>query len=242
MLQDVRVDKKQSEEDVARAWQVGSPPVSPSSPIVYGEQDSITLQGNLKRALSYVPTLTEGILVTEDDSDASYEVRPGWAKAVNATPAPQASTQPDTLSDLQHEALYLAKADIGDLQVIGQGQFGEVFKGVLRRGSESTPVAVKMTKKTISDYLQQSFLKEMRIMSEMVHPNIVRLYGLVTEDVPSPWIVLEYMEHGDLKTFLTKNERPIQQLVKYMVDVAMGMHYISERGLVHRVSRTIMVD
>ena len=42
-------------------------------------------------------------------------------------------------------------------------------------------MAVKMTKKTISDYLQQSFLKEMRIMSEMVHPNIVRLYGLVTE-------------------------------------------------------------
>ena len=61
------------------------------------------------------------------------------------------------------------------------GQFGEVFKGVLRQGSESTPVAVKMTKRTISEYLQQSFLKEMRIMSEMVHPNIVRLYGLVTE-------------------------------------------------------------
>ena len=25
-------------------------------------------------------------------------------------------------------------------------------------------------------------------------------------------------------------------MVKYMVDVAMGMHYISEKGLVHRVS------
>ena len=33
-----------------------------------------------------------------------------------------------------------------------------------------------------------------------------------------------------------KNERPVKQLVKYMIDVAMGMHYISERGLVHRVS------
>ena len=27
----------------------------------------------------------------------------------------------------------------------------------------------------------------------------------------------------------------METLVKYMVDVAMGMHYIAERGLVHRV-------
>lgn len=29
--------------------------------------------------------------------------------------------------------------------------------------------------------------------------------------------------------------RPVEQLVKYMIDVAMGMHYLSEKGLVHRV-------
>lgn len=33
-----------------------------------------------------------------------------------------------------------------------------------------------------------------------------------------------------------KNERSVDQLIKYMIDVAMGMHYIMERGLVHRVS------
>ena len=43
------------------------------------------------------------------------------------------------------------------------------------------PVAVKMTKRTISDYLQESFMKEMTIMSQMMHPNIVRLYGIVNE-------------------------------------------------------------
>ena len=31
--------------------------------------------------------------------------------------------------------------------------------------------------------------------------------------------------------------RPVEQLVKYMIDVAMGMHYLAEKGLVHRVSR-----
>ena len=33
-----------------------------------------------------------------------------------------------------------------------------------------------------------------------------------------------------------RNERSVDQLIKYMIDVAMGMHYIMERGLVHRVS------
>jgi len=35
----------------------------------------------------------------------------------------------------------------------------------------------------------------------------------------------------------------VPQLVKYMIDVAMGMHYISERGLVHRdlAARNILV-
>ena len=35
---------------------------------------------------------------------------------------------------------------------------------------------------------------------------------------------------------LQKHQRPIEKLVKYMIDVSMGMHYLSERGLVHRVS------
>ena len=69
-----------------------------------------------------------------------------------------------------------------------------------------------------------------------------------------PWIVLEFLPHGDLKTFLTvslivvctshyislitiiqKKKQPVNKLVKYMLDVATGMHYISDKGLIHRV-------
>ena len=71
-----------------------------------------------------------------------------------------------------------------------------------------------------------------------------------------PWIVLEFLPHGDLKTFLTvslivacishcislitiiqkkKQPWPVKKLVKYMLDVATGMHYISDKGLIHRV-------
>lgn len=33
-----------------------------------------------------------------------------------------------------------------------------------------------------------------------------------------------------------ENRKPIKALIRYMLDVALGMHYISEKGLVHRVS------
>ena len=36
--------------------------------------------------------------------------------------------------------------------------------------------------------------------------------------------------------FKEKRARSVDQLIKYMIDVAMGMHYIMERGLAHRVS------
>ena len=36
---------------------------------------------------------------------------------------------------------------------------------------------------------------------------------------------------------LQNNKRPIKKLLKYMLDVAMGMHYIAGKRLVHRVSR-----
>ena len=59
------------------------------------------------------------------------------------------------------------------------GQFGKVYKALLQQGVESVPVAVKTTKKTSSESEMTSFMREMTIMSGMMHPNIVRLYGLV---------------------------------------------------------------
>ena len=70
-------------------------------------------------------------------------------------------------------------------------------------------------------------------------------------------MVMEYLPHSDLKTFLTvctyivrsyappmchpqKNDRPASKLVKYMIDIAMAMNYVSGKGLVHRVSCNLL--
>ena len=40
--------------------------------------------------------------------------------------------------------------------------------------------------------------------------------------------------------YTQRNYRPVEKLLKYMLDVSVGMHYIAEKGLVHRVSLYIL--
>lgn len=61
------------------------------------------------------------------------------------------------------------------------GQFGKVYKAVLKSGVEPVQVAVKTAKKSSTEKEKEEFMREMTIMSQMVHPNIVRLYGVVQE-------------------------------------------------------------
>ena len=61
------------------------------------------------------------------------------------------------------------------------GQFGKVYRAMLKKGVEPIQVAVKTAKKSSSSKEKEEFMREMTIMSQMMHPNIVRLYGVVQE-------------------------------------------------------------
>eukprot|EP00731_Ephydatia_muelleri_P032022 Em0023g529a len=191
---------------------------------------------HLATLLAESPKL-DSLLSTEED-----EAHPQWTRARTTTVSSLDGEQ--LLKNLQKEAFFIPPSSLSDYVPIGKGQFGEVFRATLHKGSPGEVlVAVKTTKKNSSEKDKADFLKEMMAMSQILHPNIVRLYGLVVEGTKSASIVLEYLSKGDLKHFLTANPRPIKQLVKYMIDVAMGMHYISEKGLVHRdlAARNVLV-
>ena len=60
------------------------------------------------------------------------------------------------------------------------GQFGEVFKAIMFKGTPAeVVVTVKTIKETSSGKERDGFLKEMCFMSTIMHPNIVRLLGMV---------------------------------------------------------------
>ena len=67
--------------------------------------------------------------------------------------------------------------------MLGSGQFGTVYKGVLGSGDE-VEVAVKTLKEGSGEEDRVKFLQEAAIMGQFKHHNVVTMYGVVTDGEP----------------------------------------------------------
>uniref|UniRef100_A0A8C4EH88 receptor protein-tyrosine kinase n=1 Tax=Dicentrarchus labrax TaxID=13489 RepID=A0A8C4EH88_DICLA len=131
-------------------------------------------------------------------------------------------------------------------KVIGAGEFGEVYRGILKvPGRKEVAVAIKTLKPGYSEKQRQDFLSEASIMGQFSHQNIIRLEGVVTK-FKHAMIVTEYMENGALDRYLRDHDGEFAsfQLVGMLRGIAAGMKYLSDMSYVHRdlAARNILVN
>ena len=99
---------------------------------------------------------------------------------------------------------------------IGSGNFGKVDKGVLKglcTDSPETTVAIKSTHDFGNEQNMFDLVCEIKLMSRIKpHPNLVSMIGSCSSELAKDgklWLLIEYCEYGDLKSYLESNKTAI---------------------------------
>ncbi|XP_063523082.1 inactive tyrosine-protein kinase 7 isoform X19 [Pongo pygmaeus] len=154
---------------------------------------------------------------------------------------PAATNKRHSTSDKMH----FPRSSLQPITTLGKSEFGEVFLAKaqgLEEGVAETLVLVKSLQSK-DEQQQLDFRRELEMFGKLNHANVVRLLGLCREAEPH-YMVLEYVDLGDLKQFLriskSKDEKlksqPLstKQKVALCTQVALGMEHLSNNRFVHK--------
>ncbi|XP_024910610.1 LIM domain kinase 1a isoform X2 [Cynoglossus semilaevis] len=117
-------------------------------------------------------------------------------------------------------------------EVLGKGCFGQAIKVTHRETGE---VMVMKELIRFDDETQKTFLKEVKVMRCLDHPNVLKFIGVLYKDKRLNFIA-EYIKGGTLREIIKKMDSnyPWNQRVSFAKDIAAGMSYLHSMNIIHR--------
>ncbi|KAM4545400.1 LIM domain kinase 1-like [Odontesthes bonariensis] len=117
-------------------------------------------------------------------------------------------------------------------EVLGKGCFGQAVKVTHQETGE---VMVMKELIRFDEETQRTFLKEVKVMRCLDHPNVLKFIGLFYKDKRIHF-VSEYIQGGTLRETIIKMDKdfPWSTRVGYAKDIAAGMAYLHSMNVIHR--------
>lgn len=119
--------------------------------------------------------------------------------------------------------------------VIGEGGMGDVYRGFDLETGEA--VAIKLLKPDIVDAMPElidRFKREVALLHQLDHPNIVRILGALEED-DLHYLIMEYVPGGSLKDLIAAQGRlSVDRAMEIALDLTDALTRAHRLRIVHR--------
>jgi len=119
------------------------------------------------------------------------------------------------------------------LSALGAGGMGEVYKARDTRLERTVAVKVLPAHLPSSAESHQRFEREAKTISQLSHPHICALYDVGREG-ETEYLVMEYLEGETLSERLVKGALPLEQMLRFGVEIADALDKAHRQGIVHR--------
>jgi serine/threonine protein kinase len=116
---------------------------------------------------------------------------------------------------------------------LGAGGMGEVYRARDTRLDRTVAIKILPAHLSSNPEALQRFDREARAISSLSHPNVCLLYDVGSQDGTS-YLVMEYLEGETLADRLRKGPLPLDQVLKYGIEICEGLEKAHKSGVIHR--------
>ena len=116
---------------------------------------------------------------------------------------------------------------------LGRGGLGAVYEATHGISQRAEALKVLLPEQTGTGEMTERFLREVRLLASLNHPNIASLHNAFHYGEQLV-MVMELVRGEDLRTRSRRTRMPLSEVMQYGVQVLAGLEYAHQRGVVHR--------
>jgi serine/threonine protein kinase len=120
------------------------------------------------------------------------------------------------------------------IELIGGGGMGEVYRAVMVARAREVAMKVVAGRLTRDPETTARFEAEVAALSQLDHPNVVRVLDHGEMPNGRHFLVMEYVDGCDLRRLLRAQRLEPERAIDIFLKVCAGVQHAHERGLVHR--------
>jgi serine/threonine protein kinase len=119
------------------------------------------------------------------------------------------------------------------IREVGRGGMGTIYRAEQRGLDRAVALKVLSEGRGASPGLRERFQREVMALARLRHPNVVQIHG-VDEHDGLDFLVMEWVEGGDLARRLSGGPLPVREAVEIALPLARAIQAAHDQGIVHR--------